>query len=170
MRAASRRPRSAPSSSRPSAGTRSPASSRIRSPGTSCSLVRRCHWPSRRRVTRGWAIWRRASRAFWAWLSCRYPSRALRPTISTIAIASLGNFWALKAIAAEIAATASNINNITLLNWSQRMARLLRPAASSRRLGPLCSLRSEAWAVVNPSVLTLRLARQSSALRLCQWG
>ena len=94
----------------------------------------------------------------------------MRPTISTIAIASLGNFWALKAIAAEIAATASNINNITLLNWSQRMARLLRPAASSNRLEPFSSRRSEAWAVVNPSVLTLSVVRQSSALRLCHWG
>ena len=71
VRAASRRPSSATSSRRASAGTRSPASTRIRSPGTSCSLGIRSQRPSRRTVTRGWAMLRRACRACWARLSCR---------------------------------------------------------------------------------------------------
>ena len=71
VRAASRTPKSATSSSRASAGTRSPASRRIKSPRTSSSLDSRCHWPSRRTWTIGWAMVRRASNACWALLSCR---------------------------------------------------------------------------------------------------
>ena len=70
--------------SRASAGTKSPASSRMMSPGTRPEASMTCSAPSR--STRAWGadMFFRASRAFSAFDSCTTPSTALSTTMSRI--------------------------------------------------------------------------------------
>jgi hypothetical protein len=76
--------------SRPSAGTRSPASIRTTSPGTRSRPGRRTSRPSRTTHTTGAASARKRSIAACALVSCHTPRPALSRRIAAIASASAG--------------------------------------------------------------------------------
>ncbi|CDA78260.1 putative uncharacterized protein [Clostridium sp. CAG:242] len=105
-----------------SAGIKSPASSRIISPGTSCAASMMLSLPSRITLACGADRFLSASKAFSALLSCMTPMIAFRTTMSRIRSGSKNSFGcpSTHAMTKEIAAAASRIRIITSLNCAKK--------------------------------------------------
>ena len=130
------------SSSRASAGTKSPASRWMMSPGTSREASMTSVLPFRNTLAWGADIFFKASSAFSALLSCIIPMMALRITIRRMSTGSKNSIGSpsTQAIPKEMAAAMSRMIIITSLNWSKNRCRLLFFFFSFRRLGPYCSV------------------------------
>jgi hypothetical protein len=150
-------------SSRASAGTRSPASSRMMSPGTSCSagMVRRC--PSRRTAARGSSIRAMADSASCALPSWMKPIAAFTSTTSRITAASTG----LPKARARAPATTSTTTSMER-NWSSSRRQAGRPGARGRRFGPWRASRAEASLSVRPRPVAPSAASVASGDSACQ--
>ena len=106
--------------SRASAGTASPASSTITSPGTNSSLrTVRCS-PSRITLLVAAAISCKAAMAFSALLSCNTPSTALIVTTARMMITSAMDSPCIRLVTPEIRAAASKIKIMGSANWARK--------------------------------------------------
>ena len=134
--------REALSIKRASAGTKSPASTRMMSPGTSLAASMVCSLPLR--MTRAWGAESdlSASSAFSALLSCITPMMALAMTMPTMSSGSKNSEGSCEVSATtnEIAAAPSRIRIITSLNCSAKRWRLVFFLRSRRRFSP-CSVK-----------------------------
>ena len=110
--------------SRASAGTKSPASRRMTSPGTSSLAFTSFSVPPRR--TRAWGadMFFSASSAFSALLSCATPITAFRMTMSNISAGSINSFafFSVIAMAKDTIAAMSKMTIITSLNCAKKRA------------------------------------------------
>ncbi len=155
---------SAHSSRRRSAGTRSPACSNTKSPGTSSAAGRLSTWPPRR--TRAWGAARRlsAATARSARSSCSVPIAALRMTITRMAILSTGS-----PISPEIRAAASSTRIMKSLNWPSSIASGERRRPSTIWFGPCSSSRVRARSGRRPVSASLSSrATAASVFSRCQ--
>ncbi len=116
---------------RASAGTRSPASRRTRSPGTSSTAGISRSWPSRRTRADATSIDRRAARLFSARFSWTNPSTAFRIRTKVMTAASLTSPTAPASTAATIRTTTRRLRN-----WSRNSATADRDEGSASWLGP----------------------------------
>ena len=107
---------------RASAGTKSPASRRIISPGTSIAASITFSSPSRITLAWGADILFNASRAFSALLSCITPIIAFIITMARISTGSKNSFGlpSMTAMANDTAAAISSMIIIASLNWSTK--------------------------------------------------
>ena len=139
-------------SRRASAGTKSPASSRMMSPGTSDAASMICSVPSRSTRACGADMLLSASSAFSALLSCSMPMTAFRMTISRISAGSKNSpgFPSTQAITNDTIAAAIRIRIITSLNWSRNRCRFVFFFFSRRTFAPCCSSRLAASAALSP--------------------
>ncbi len=141
------------SSRRASAGTKSPASKWMMSPGTSSEASMTCSFPSRR--TRAWGADRffRASRAFSALLSWSMPMTALRTTMSRISTGSKNSEVSpvVQAIPKETAAAMSRMMIITSLNWAKNRCRLVFFFCSASLFAPYRAFACSACFWVRPA-------------------
>ena len=137
--------RSVASTSRPSAGTRSPAPRATTSPTTTSSAGRSLTWPPRRRCAVGASSARTAAAALSARPSCTAPKMALATTMARITAASSSS-----PIASEITAAPTSSRTIELTNW--RATRASRDGGASRRssFGPSDASRLAASARSGP--------------------
>ena len=140
------------SRTRQSAGTESPASSRITSPGTSSELCIMTSLPSR--MTLDWAalISCRAARASSLFASWMTPRAELMMTTAMMMITSAksGSPW-MKPVMAEMAAATISMMTIgSAICWKNRI-HMGVGSSSSSLLGPYLARRSAAVAAVRPA-------------------
>lgn len=133
-------------SSRASAGTKSPASSRTMSPTTSFEASTMASLPSRSTRACGAERFLSASSAFSALLSCITPITALAMTMATISRGSKNSEGSPveQATMKEITAAASRMRIITSLNCSANRWRLVFFLPSRRRFSPSRARRAAA--------------------------
>ena len=126
-----------------SAGTKSPASKRMISPGTNSDASMIDSALSRRTRACGADIFFNASSALSARLSCITPIMAFTTTISKISNGSKkpSGSPSTHATTKETAAAASNIRIITSLNCSANLSQLLFDFFARNRFSPYCSRR-----------------------------
>ena len=159
--------RDAVDSSRPSAGTRSPASSTTTSPGTSSSASSRTMRASRRTVAIVVVICRSASSADSARDSWVNPMTPLSNTTTVIATGVSHS----RATAALTTAAARRIRIIGLWNWRTNTRHRGSRVACANRLGPYRCSRRAASADDRPAPGSTSSRRvTSSAAIACQGG
>ena len=150
VRAASSIFREADSSSRPSAGTASPASNSTTSPGTRSALCSTVILPSRSTLLVAAVMVCRASMAASALLSCTTPKTAFSSTTARMMITSVSFSPERMLVTADTAAAAIKISSIGSFNCCKKRWRLVIFLASCRRLGPCFSRRAAASCEVSP--------------------
>ena len=164
VRADSSHFRDAAVSRRASAGTKSPASSRMTSPVTRSLASTTDSLPSR--STRAWGAERflRASSAFSALLSCSTPITALAMTMATMRMGSKNSEASPEeqATTKDTTAAASRIRIITSLNWSRKRRNMDFFFFSRRRFSPSRARRAAASASVRPEAGSVESVRSSS--------
>ncbi len=143
---------------RASALTRSPASSRRMSPGTTTSTVTVRAAPSRSIVARGAAIFFKASRERSARNSWTNPRRALASTITRMVRAS-----AYSPRRAETKVAARRTSTMKSRNWFKKRAPRETRDPSARRFGPKRLRRRAASSSVRPLRGSTPKFRQTSA-------
>ena len=133
---------------RPSAGTKSPASSRMMSPGTSWAVSRRRVWPSRTTLARGADICSKASRALWALFSWVMEITAFTTTMRRMITASIQSSpWVEMR---ERAAAKRSTTIMGSLSWRRKRRMRGVGFGFSSWLGPYCWRRWAAWVEVRP--------------------
>ena len=148
--------------SRASAGTWSPASSSIRSPGTTSRVGIDAGVPSRTTRASGAAMRCSAAKAFCARSSCRKPMMALTSTIATIAAAS-----AQSPMAPAITAATTRIQMTSSLNWRRKVRHQGRGGGSLSTFGPWSVSRRVASADVSPRTSVPRRVTTPSRSMAC---
>ncbi len=129
-----------------SAGTWSPASISIRSPGTSSSEGTTRRVPSRTTFAAGEESRLRAARAFSARYSWTNPMTAFSATIATIATASIHSLRK-----PETRAAPMRTQMMKSANWPQRRLSAGIPSLPRRRFGPCSARRRSASSAARPA-------------------
>ena len=130
-----------------SAGTLSPASSRMQSPQTSSRAGMVCHFPSRQTVAVGAVRLRRDSSVCSVRYSCKKPRMALSRTMRMMVTASV-----ISPRKADTPVAASRISTITSRNCPRNIRRGWSFAAAASSFSPSCFRRSRAALVVRPFI------------------
>ena len=148
---------------RPSAGTRSPASTSTTSPGTSPGAATSVATPSRRTRAVATSICRRAARLRSARCSWTKPSTAL--TSSTMAMTTV-SLRSPTSPASTAAPTSTMIRR--LRNWSTNTCQGERRAASASSFGPLAANRAATARSSSPRAGSTPRRWTTSAAATCQ--
>ena len=152
---------------RPSAGTRLPASISTTSPGTRPSASISMAWPSRRTRAIVLSIFASAFTLSSAFASCRRPITALK-TVSPASTTAVGTSWVTIRL---IAAAASRTICMKSRYWRRNACRPDSFFPSARRFEPWdCNRRSASSALSPRSSLTPSRCATASASDECQSG